>query len=281
MIARITEAIANDIIRLHEDRLDEAEIAQLLNLKKMQVKAILAYFRPSKGDDAAPYTANEPSDGIESDANRMGSDSLSGSAIVQEYSASAPNADLHKAEVVDVADSKEKDETEEDAIFIGNDKEFADALYWNPQNAAAVQNPHMMIVGESGSGKTYSVQCLTAELAQRGLPTIIFDYAQGFELDNLDEVYKKYVRVREYRIGEDGISLNPLQIFPKDVKGPASVATRVSDVFDAVYHFGHIQRKVLIEAITVDVRTSRDPHEHARKLEARASKFRTFAANSR
>jgi hypothetical protein len=86
-------------------------------------------------------------------------------------------------------------------------------------------------------------------LAQRALPTIIFDYAQGFELDTLDDVYKKYVKVSEYRIGEEGISLNPLQIFPKDIKGPASVATRLSDVFDAVYHLGHIQRKVLIEAI--------------------------------
>jgi hypothetical protein len=40
-----------------------------------------------------------------------------------------------------------------------------------------------------------------------------------------------------------------LQIFPKDIKGPASVAARLSDVFDAVYHVGHVQRKVLIEAI--------------------------------
>jgi len=55
--------------------------------------------------------------------------------------------------------------------------------------------------------------------------------------------------VQEFRIGEEGISLNPLQIFPKDIKGPLSVATRVSDVFDAVYHLGHIQTKVLIESI--------------------------------
>ena len=55
--------------------------------------------------------------------------------------------------------------------------------------------------------------------------------------------------MQEYRIGEEGIALNPLQIFAKDIKGTSSVATRISDVFDAVYHLGHIQRKVSIEAI--------------------------------
>ncbi len=53
----------------------------------------------------------------------------------------------------------------------------------------------MMIVGVSGSGKTYSSLCLTAELARRGTPTIIFDYAQSYEKDTLDTVFAKYVRI--------------------------------------------------------------------------------------
>ena len=50
-------------------------------------------------------------------------------------------------------------------------------------------------------------------------------------------------------IGEEGLPINPLQIFATDTQGPKSVATRVSDVFDAAYHLGDIQRKVVIDAI--------------------------------
>jgi hypothetical protein len=67
--------------------------------------------------------------------------------------------------------SQDKDEDNE-GIFIGNDAEYGDAQYWNPQDTAAVTNPHMMIVGESGSGKTYATLCLTAELANRGLEIV-------------------------------------------------------------------------------------------------------------
>src|SRR6266478_5250357 len=44
----------------------------------------------------------------------------------------------------------------------------------------------------------------------------------------------------------------PLKIrgnLPKDTQGPKSVATRLSDVFDAAYRLGDIQRKVVIDAI--------------------------------
>jgi DNA phosphorothioation-dependent restriction protein DptH len=241
---KLTDTVAQEILRLHNDQTDIAEIAQLLNLKKMQVSAIIAHSHlatdlqlPQSPGETRASEENEIDSGAGADLNR--------SALVEEYSAlqnSTPQTQVSETE------SQERDE-EEEGIFIGKDKDYGESLYWNPQRAAAVQNPHLMIVGESGSGKTYAVQCLTAELAQRELPSIIFDYGQGFELETLDGVFQKYVHVREYKVGEDGIALNPLQIFPKDIKGPASVATRLSDVFDAVYHLGHIQRKVLIEAI--------------------------------
>ncbi len=247
MTTKITDALAKEIQRLHETQMDSSGIAQLLDLKKTQVSAILAYFYPSEGEDVPRQGGEDSGDTRGPESGNHESEDLSGSAIIQEYS--APGDLPSPSSETEIATASLEEEAADEGVYIGNDKEFGDALYWNPQSAATVQNPHMMIVGESGSGKTYAVQCLTAELARRGLPTIIFDYAQGFELENLDDVYKKYVNVHEYRIGEEGISLNPLQIFPKDVKGPASVATRVSDVFDAVYHLGHIQRKVLIEAI--------------------------------
>jgi DNA phosphorothioation-dependent restriction protein DptH len=241
---KITEAVAEEVVRLHDNQTDASEIAQRLNLKKAQVAAIIAYLRPAKGPDG-PVSATSAENNGGSEHSAESEDSTDRSQLIEEYSADPEPAGTE--ERVDRA-SQDRDEGDE-GIFIGNDAEYGDAQYWNPQDGDAVNNPHMMIVGESGSGKTYATLCLTAELSHRGLPTIIFDYAQGFEIDQLDEVYKKYVSVQEFRIGEDGISLNPLQIFANDAKGPYSVAARVSDVFDAVYHLGHIQRKVLIEAI--------------------------------
>ena len=249
MHQKLSDTVAKEILRLHDTQMDVSEIAQLLSLKRMQVSAIIAYFTAPAGEEVPASDGNGTgADAREPDVSEVDDHDLAPSAIVEEYSTPADTAPAPSAAVPGNRPPEEP-EADREGVFIGNDKEYGDALYWNPQRAATVQNPHMMIVGESGSGKTYALQCLTAELAQRALPTIIFDYAQGFELDTLDDVYKKYVKVREYRIGEEGISLNPLHIFPKDIKGPASVATRLSDVFDAVYHLGHIQRKVLIEAI--------------------------------
>lgn len=65
----------------------------------------------------------------------------------------------------------------------------------------------------------------------------------------LERVFKKFATPCEHLVGEHGLVLNPLQIFPNDIHGPSTVASRLSDVFDAVYHIGDIQRKVLIDAI--------------------------------
>ena len=134
-------------------------------------------------------------------------------------------------------------------LYVGDDSEYGDPLYWLPWNPQLCQNPHLMIMGESGSGKTYATQCLVAELAQAGIPSVIFDYGQGFELETLDRQFRKFTNPEEYLVGEKGLAINPVEIFPRDAKGPNSVATRISDVFDAVYRLGDIQRKVLIDAI--------------------------------
>ena len=245
MTLKITQVVAREVVRLHESQTDPSDIAQQLNLKKAQVTAIIAHSRFQNAEDQSAFPGNQGGGSRESNDREI-EDDTDRSTIVEEYvSAPEPVPAFEEGRDRSEAEDEERDE----GIFVGNDTEYEGSLYWNPQDADVVNNPHMMIVGESGSGKTYATLCLTAELAHRGMPTIIFDYAQGFELEQLEEVYRKYVTVQEFRIGEEGISLNPLQIFPKDIKGPLSVATRVSDVFDAVYHLGHIQTKVLIESI--------------------------------
>jgi polynucleotide 5'-kinase involved in rRNA processing len=96
---------------------------------------------------------------------------------------------------------EDKEDTAKDTgVYIGDD-EYGDTVNWNPQDAGAVPNPHLMIMGESGSGKTYAVQCLVAELAQRSIPSILFDYGQSFELQHLEEPFTKFTGIKEHLIG--------------------------------------------------------------------------------
>ena len=239
-IPRISQSVAKRVLSLHDDHVDLAEIARQLDLKRAQVSAIIAH------RDLRLTTSNT-AERESSEIGRLVVDEYSGPA---EPDAPTPTIDADTVEFRDEAtEPAARDEEAHKGILLGPDVEYGDPLHWNPEDASTVQNPHLMIVGESGSGKTYAVQSLTAELSQRNIPSVIFDYGQGFELHTLDPTYVKYTTPAEYRVGEEGVALNPLQMFPNDVHGPKSVATRVADIFDAVYHLGDIQRKVLIEAI--------------------------------
>src|SRR5947199_3477077 len=65
-------------------------------------------------------------------------------------------------------------------IPIGKDTKSGKMSFWCPTPDSGTPNPHLLIVSESGSGKTYATPCICAELAQRDLPTIVFDFGQGF-----------------------------------------------------------------------------------------------------
>lgn len=235
---KVSETTVREILRLHQANTDPARIAQLLDLKKMQVSAIIAHDALKAGTSFDDQAVSSPNDNVNSaelhSAHARGE---------QSRTVEVEKEQTHLDTEAEVADERE------DGVLVGRDREFNDLLYWNPENPTEVQNPHLMIVGESGSGKTYTVQCLTAELAQRNIPSIIFDYGQGFETNTLDDSFRKFTNPKEYLLGEEGVALNPLRIFPGEAHGPKSVATRLSDVFDAVYNLGAIQRKVLIDAI--------------------------------
>jgi DNA phosphorothioation-dependent restriction protein DptH len=143
------------------------------------------------------------------------------------------------------------------AVFIGSDIENQEPCYWTPTPEHGTANPHLLIVGESGSGKTYATQCICAELVQRKIPTIVFDFGQGFTLDVAPAGFIKYARPVELDASRDGININPLQIFPADVHGPINVAQRVADTFARVYPtIGVQQHAALRDAILQTFRES-------------------------
>lgn len=223
---KISRDLLAKILQLNEAGKSAKDIAEALNLKRLQVTAIIAHVQLKRQATLA-QSASEPD--------------ISTIATVEEP--------LEALAVGHERGESIADPEAEDGIYVGDDAEYDAPEFWVPWNTRLSQNPHLMIIGESGSGKTYATQCLVAELAQAGIPSVIFDYGQGFETETLDRHFRKFTKPQEYLIGEKGLAINPVEIFPRDVKGPNTVATRLSDVFEAVYRLGDIQRKVLIDAI--------------------------------
>jgi Helicase HerA, central domain len=233
--AKLSNSLAKLVIELNDQQKDPGEIAQILNLKKVQVSTILA-FHKVRNPLASKDVLSEI--GVSGDSIDAGPEVQTSNSGAEELVSDNAGGEL------------EAEELEPDGrIYVGDDTEYGDPIFWEPANARFVPNPHLMIMGESGSGKTYAAQSLVAELAQREMPSILFDYGQSFELQHLDPQLQ-HAGIREHLIAENGLPINPLQVFTRvDVQGPRSVATRVSDVFDAAYHLGDIQRKVVIDAI--------------------------------
>ena len=235
---KIPQATVQEILRLHSQNRDAAAIAQTLNLHRMEVAAILAHERIRSRRGQGPRELVSVATNL---AERVGAETDSWLG----ESTRAPIAKRQHTPRSAIGHADEK----LSGVYVGDEVDLDTPATWEPTNAQRVQNPHLMIMGESGSGKTYAAQCLVAELAHSGIPSIIFDYGQSFELDAVDPAFRKYCDPKEYAIGEKGLALNPLEISPQDSRGPNQVATRIADVFDATFQLGDIQRKVLVDAV--------------------------------
>jgi DNA phosphorothioation-dependent restriction protein DptH len=135
------------------------------------------------------------------------------------------------------------------AVPVGPEVNTRKDVYWDPDPEYGNANPHLMIIGESGFGKTYAIQCLIAELAQRGVPSVVIDYGQGFDLKSSPKEFVQATHPTEILAGEHGININPLQIHVNDINGPVNVAVRVSDSFSRIYGIGVQQHAVLRDVI--------------------------------
>jgi DNA helicase HerA-like ATPase len=139
------------------------------------------------------------------------------------------------------------------SILVGIDVNNGPAVYWNPSSQDGSANPHVLILGESGFGKTYTTSCLLAELAQSDIPSIIFDYGQGFTSATLPAGFRRYANPVDFELSRDGIAINPLEIFPVDLHGPATVAQRIADTFARVYPRIGVQQHAIIRQAVLQV----------------------------
>lgn len=138
-------------------------------------------------------------------------------------------------------------------ILLGSDAETGEEVSWRPDPSSGSANPHVLILGESGFGKTYTIASLSAELAQKNVVSVIFDYGQGFSPATLPQEYVAATNPLELHAGRDGVDINPLQVFPSDLHGPVNVAQRVADTFGRVYKRIGVQQHAVIRQAVVDV----------------------------
>ncbi len=164
------------------------------------------------------------------------------------------------------------------SILIGTDIENGAPAYWNPDSRAeGSANPHVLILGESGFGKTYTTSCLLAELVESNIPSVVFDYGQGFSPATSPPAFRKYAKPVDFELSRDGIAINPLELFPVDLHGPATVAQRIADTFARVYPRIGVQQHSIIRQAVIDVLSDAGikPHDRA-TWHLRAPHFRNI-----
>jgi DNA phosphorothioation-dependent restriction protein DptH len=144
-------------------------------------------------------------------------------------------------------------QTAEKLVPVGAEVETGMPICWNPYPENGSANPHVLIIGESGFGKTYATACLIAELTRQGLPSVVFDYGQGFTAETTPRAFFEWTKPIEVRASQAGIAINPLQIFPSDQHGPLNVAQRIADTFAHVYSQIGVQQHAVLRQAVLDV----------------------------
>ncbi len=138
--------------------------------------------------------------------------------------------------------------------LIGKDK-FLHEVYWEFGNKA-LANRHLLITGTSGQGKTYGIQTILYELAKYNISSVIFDYTEGFMLQQLEKAFKDALgnRIRQKIVYSTGVPVNPFKRHEVDLAGQkilekeSDVAARLADIFVHVYDFGDQQYSAIFDA---------------------------------
>ncbi len=252
----VSDEIKQQIIEMLGQGMDRNSISDELGVSPGQVSAIKAHIKMGSyvespdgqgGVEVAPATVVEKStpENEESFGLVTSSNSTQGQAERE-----------REQEIFDTKEEAvlfEPSEGQVPPILVGDNLETGREVYWTPDPASGTPNPHMLILGSSGSGKTYAIQCLVGELARVGVPSILFDYGQGFALDSVEPEFKDMASPVEIDVGRDGISINPLQLFKSDVHGPVNVAQRIADTFLSVYPKMGIQQHAILREAVLEV----------------------------
>src|SRR5262249_3045817 len=193
MPKKVTPDQRQAVLRMLAQGQDRDTIAAAVGVTPGQVSAISAHVK--MGTYTLPALTEEGNEGIQDNA-----------PVVLERETNLLRQ-LHKLE------GARGHETQINPVLLGVDIETGDEVLWNPDQASGTPNPHVLILGESGTGKTYSVSCLTAELAQEGVVSIVFDYGQGLSPQTLPAEFVDAPNPVELQADRDAVHINPPHIF--------------------------------------------------------------------
>ncbi len=140
-------------------------------------------------------------------------------------------------------------------VLIGTDK-YNHQVFWEFGNKA-LANRHLLITGTSGQGKTYSIQTMLYELSKHNVSSVIFDYTEGFMLQQLEQPFKKCLgdKINQHIVYSTGVPINPFQRQQIELVGQiilekeSDVAARLADIFAHVYDFGDQQYSAIFDAV--------------------------------
>jgi hypothetical protein len=129
-------------------------------------------------------------------------------------------------------------EGQEKGILLGKAlDEGQDLIYWNPFGGhPRLPNGHLLVVGTSGSGKTQVMKSLIAEIVEKRLVPLVFDFNNDYVSGGFLEKHG----LRAYEPG-DGLPLNPLELVPDPVTGKIQVANGIfstAGILKRIYGLG-------------------------------------------
>ena len=190
-------------------------------------------------------SSNNPSDHIQQDSSESQSQQI----------AREPSAVLQTEQDKAISETEGKKELKDIRVLIGKDRMGQD-VFWEFGNPG-LTNRHLLITGTSGQGKTYCIQTMLYELSKSNVSSVIFDYTEGFRLDQIDENFRDKIgdKFHQRIVKVEHVPINPFKIFEQDIAGrivPESsvdVANRLKSIFSHVYRFGDQQEAAIYEAV--------------------------------
>lgn len=156
------------------------------------------------------------------------------------------------------------DKLEDVRVVIGTDK-LNEKVCWEFGHSQ-LANRHMLITGTSGQGKTYSIQTMLYELSKSNVSSVIFDYTEGFRLDQLevDFVSRMGKHVNQRVCKFENVPINPFkrqfiefagQKFPEK---DSDIAARFANIMTHVYKFGDQQSAAIFDAVRIGLSKYKD-----------------------
>lgn len=241
---------------------EEIESSQTGKVKRMQFAE--TNIQPKKSDEildnASVENTKTESDNISADDinKEIENQTLNDDNELNDVSGKVPKSvqnEVPQSTKDDVIENK--DNLEDIRVLIGKSKSSTD-VYWefgSPQMA----NRHLLITGTSGQGKTYSIQTMLYELAKGNISSVVFDYTEGFRLDQLEPefVESMHNKINQHIVKIQGVPINPFKRQEQDFAGmkiqdtPADVAGRFANILTHVYGFGEQQYAAIYEATRV------------------------------